>query len=128
MKKILESLENARVVIAFDGWKNSVTKDAHQTFIIFEIFSRRAPIYWKSFVKSGQSAERLCEQISNVISELRENNIEPVAIIADNARSCQAAIKRVCEDKRIAVEMRSTYFKFDWSKINGVCPDSQKGR
>ena len=99
MKKILESLENARV-----------------------------PIYWKSFVKSGQSAERLCEQISNVVSELRENNIEPVAIIADNARSCQAAIKRVCEDKRIAVEMRSTYFEFDWSKINGVCPDSQKGR
>ena len=85
-------LEGQKAVLAFDGWTNSVTKDKHLCFVILPIEESTQPVFYESFILLSQSTIKIQSELSRIHSALTENQIYVVAIIADNAKACQAAI------------------------------------
>ena len=96
--KLKEDLAGSKVVIAFDGWKNTVTADKHSTFVIFKIDQKRTPIFWTSFLNGGQGKIFLKQQCQVVISSLRIFGAVPIGIIADNCRAGQTALNEISEE------------------------------
>ena len=85
-------LEGQKVVLAIDRWTNSVTKDKHLCFVILPIEESTQPVFYESFILLCQSTINIQWELSRIHSALTENQINVVAIIADNAKACQSAI------------------------------------
>ena len=101
-----EKLSGNDVIIAYDGWKNTVSAQKHLSFILHEVSGYKKPIYWKSFVMDGQSSDDIQEKIFIVINELKELKIRVVGIISDNAPACQAANRAINSRYAIIIALK----------------------
>ena len=106
-KQMLCKLEN-KVSIGFDGcgWKNSTTHNKHMCFLLFEISVNRLPIFWKRFVYDIATALGVEKKYNEVMHDLNEVKVQPVGIIADNAKNCQSAISATCQKSQNVVGLR----------------------
>ena len=105
-ERALKRLEKNSVVVAYDGWKNTVSKQKHLTFLLHEVSGYKKPIYWRSFVMDGQSSDDIEEKIHIVINGMKDHNIRVVGIISDNAPACQSANRAICNRYKIIVLLK----------------------
>ena len=89
-------LNGKSILFAFDGWKNTVTKDKHVCIFAFEL----RPIFIKSSVVPDQNSGTLFNLLLQALDEVDKCNGYVLDIIADNAPTCHAKIDTVMETKQ----------------------------
>ena len=99
----------SREVIAFDGLKTFVTKDGHQTFVIFEISNRCAPFYWKVFVNSGQSDDFFRSRFQTLLVKSAKTILSHLPLLPTMAVQAKLPLSNsVKMIRKLQVTMRKT--------------------
>lgn len=87
---ILKELDGSFVTLLLDGWTDSINKNHHVCFLLW---NGKKIFYWKSVVLKSKSANDFRNVVQETVFELRPTRI--IAAVADNARNIQKGLQMV---------------------------------